>query len=318
MASYLKPRRGRKSTAIAQNLLLKRGEIFFEIPESGIGTGMGKVKMGDGSKNYNQLPYFIDPTASASTATNAGTANYSNNSGTANYSKNASTANYSTSAGSATNASTANYSKNASTSTYSTKTATDTALSTTSTNPVQNKVVAAEIGALKQSFQDGCNTISNKITELGVSTATNSSPIIIANNIEILANNKYNEGVKDADARTNPDSNNYKAGYNAGKNSTTIKYIDGTGIIDHTDSDNLNYYGYIDISGISINKIIGYKVSCDGCNYIYCLGVGNLEDAQVTYSVGLTLTGDNRIKVNIYSTNGVFTEDQFTYKIAYN
>ena len=219
----LRPLRGMKRTAINRNLLLKRGEIFFEIPETGIGTDTGKIKMGDGKTLYEDLPYFMDPATNGGTsiyannagsatnastseyairATNANTASYSNNSGTANYSKNASTA---------TNASTSNYSKNAgtalysakaysatnaSTSTYSTKTATDTALSTTSTNPVQNKVVATEIGALKQSFQDGCNTISNKITELGVSTATNSSPIIIANNIEILANNKYNEGVE--------------------------------------------------------------------------------------------------------------------------
>ena len=58
MANYLKPRRGKKATAISQNLLLKKGEIFFEYPDTGTGTGAGKIKMGDGTTTYNNLPYF--------------------------------------------------------------------------------------------------------------------------------------------------------------------------------------------------------------------------------------------------------------------
>ena len=60
MASYLRPRRGRKATAESQNILLKRGEVFFEVPTSGVGTGIGKVKVGDGTTGYSSLPYFID------------------------------------------------------------------------------------------------------------------------------------------------------------------------------------------------------------------------------------------------------------------
>lgn len=65
MASYLRPRRGRKSTAISQNIVLKRGEIFMEVPETGVGTGLGKIKIGDGTTSYSNLPYFINADAAS-------------------------------------------------------------------------------------------------------------------------------------------------------------------------------------------------------------------------------------------------------------
>lgn len=58
-AKYLRPRRGRKATAISQNIILKRGEIFFEVPEEGPGKGKGNLKMGDGRSTYSELPYFM-------------------------------------------------------------------------------------------------------------------------------------------------------------------------------------------------------------------------------------------------------------------
>ena len=45
MANYLKPKRGRRSTAEEQNFILKRGEVFFECPETGQGTGTGRIKL---------------------------------------------------------------------------------------------------------------------------------------------------------------------------------------------------------------------------------------------------------------------------------
>jgi hypothetical protein len=63
MSSYLRPRRGKKATAIAQltsSNPLKRGEIFFEVPDDGVGTGAGKIKMGDGVTAYADLPYFSE------------------------------------------------------------------------------------------------------------------------------------------------------------------------------------------------------------------------------------------------------------------
>lgn len=63
MSSYLKPRRGKKATAEAQltsSTPLKRGEVFFEVPDTGTGTGIGKIKIGDGSTGYSALPYFLE------------------------------------------------------------------------------------------------------------------------------------------------------------------------------------------------------------------------------------------------------------------
>ena len=64
MASYLKPRRGTASTAASKltrsaDGVLKNGEIFFELNNSGAGKGVGKIKMGDGSSDYNSLQYFL-------------------------------------------------------------------------------------------------------------------------------------------------------------------------------------------------------------------------------------------------------------------
>ena len=56
---YLLPRRGTKGAAISDNIILQRGELYFEVPDTGIATGFGKIKMGDGSTAYSDLPYFL-------------------------------------------------------------------------------------------------------------------------------------------------------------------------------------------------------------------------------------------------------------------
>ena len=70
--SFLRPRRGKKSAASGQtstdteDIILKRGEVFFEVPEDpddptiSTGSGIGKIKMGDGVTAYSQLPYFTN------------------------------------------------------------------------------------------------------------------------------------------------------------------------------------------------------------------------------------------------------------------
>ena len=76
MANYLRPRRGKKSTAISQltsSNPLKRGEIFFEVPDTGVGTGGGKIKMGDGTTAYSDLPYFTQDTDTSAIETLLGT-----------------------------------------------------------------------------------------------------------------------------------------------------------------------------------------------------------------------------------------------------
>ncbi|TCL60407.1 collagen triple helix repeat protein [Kineothrix alysoides] len=57
------------------------------------------------------------------------------------------------------------------------------------------KGLDTEFGGFKTSFQNGCNTIAGKVTELGCVTAGNAGPNVIAQNIEIVANKKYNDGV---------------------------------------------------------------------------------------------------------------------------
>ena len=55
--AVLKPLRGTSSTLA--NVVLESGEIAFEYPSSGPGTGQGNIKMGDGSTTYNNLPDYI-------------------------------------------------------------------------------------------------------------------------------------------------------------------------------------------------------------------------------------------------------------------
>ena len=66
MGKIFRPRRGKNSTAKAQLKTgalgpLANGEVFFELPNGGAGTGEGKIIMGDGRTAYEQLPTFIDP-----------------------------------------------------------------------------------------------------------------------------------------------------------------------------------------------------------------------------------------------------------------
>lgn len=74
MSSYLRPRRGKQSTAastLTSSNPLKRGEIFFEVPTGGVGSGQGKIKMGDGSTAYGSLPYFMSMDDSVVTFTDS-------------------------------------------------------------------------------------------------------------------------------------------------------------------------------------------------------------------------------------------------------
>jgi hypothetical protein len=103
----------------------------------------------------------------------------------------------------------------------------DSALDATSTNPIQNKPVAeaietvnSTISEMKTSFQDGCNTLVSKLTELGVTPAS-SSPTDIAAAIEQLYSDRYNAGVTAADARVNTSSASYTSGRTQGATDVT-------------------------------------------------------------------------------------------------
>ncbi len=77
MASkVLLPRRGRRSTMVVKNPVLRKGEVFFEVPEAGVGKGDTKIIIGDGVTAYDKLPYAID-IGSAKTDVNEATLTFS-------------------------------------------------------------------------------------------------------------------------------------------------------------------------------------------------------------------------------------------------
>lgn len=66
------------------------------------------------------------------------------------------------------------------------KTTVDATLSDTSTNPVQNKVIKAEIDTLKKFVSDGKTAVAVAITGKGVTTATDASFETMAENISVI------------------------------------------------------------------------------------------------------------------------------------
>lgn len=53
----IRPRGGTASQWTTANPILAEREIGFEYPAGGLGTGLVKMKMGDGSSHWNDLPY---------------------------------------------------------------------------------------------------------------------------------------------------------------------------------------------------------------------------------------------------------------------
>lgn len=56
----LRPRRGTASQWSSANPVLAEGEIGIEVPSGGVGTGIVKMKFGDGSTAWNSLPYAVE------------------------------------------------------------------------------------------------------------------------------------------------------------------------------------------------------------------------------------------------------------------
>ena len=63
-ASYknFRPRRSTKAEWEQYNPILLEGEMGIEVPDTGVGTGLVKVKFGDGINRWNDLDYGIDAT----------------------------------------------------------------------------------------------------------------------------------------------------------------------------------------------------------------------------------------------------------------
>ena len=67
MAKYLRPRRGTKTNATSNNIVLKKGEIFLCYPNNdNIGKGPGAIYIGDGASSFSQ--YTHDGSTVANTA----------------------------------------------------------------------------------------------------------------------------------------------------------------------------------------------------------------------------------------------------------
>ena len=56
----IRPRRGTLYEWSTINPLLSEGEMVIEYPESGLGNGFCKFKIGDGKRHYNDLAYAFD------------------------------------------------------------------------------------------------------------------------------------------------------------------------------------------------------------------------------------------------------------------
>lgn len=63
MYAKLRPRRSTATEWSTINPILMEGELGIECPDSGIGTGLSKFKIGDSKTHWNDLPYAFDATA---------------------------------------------------------------------------------------------------------------------------------------------------------------------------------------------------------------------------------------------------------------
>ena len=61
----IRPRRGTKYEWSSYDPVLSEGELAIEFPDTGIGSGLCKFKVGDGVTHWNQLKYAFDGTAAA-------------------------------------------------------------------------------------------------------------------------------------------------------------------------------------------------------------------------------------------------------------
>ena len=60
MFAKLRPRRSTTTEWSVTNPVLLEGELGVEVPDTGVGTGLCKFKLGDGYTQWNDLPYEFD------------------------------------------------------------------------------------------------------------------------------------------------------------------------------------------------------------------------------------------------------------------
>ena len=207
MSKILKLRRGTVSTmsGAKKNTVLAAGEIFAECPSTGIGTGAGKLKMGDGVTTYENLPYFLE-----AANLNTSAVNVTSNSQTtvANALNDVSTGNtLPTMIGALKRAvslidSTITTQFDENDSTHNTLGYRVASLEDyTGKNDTTLNSITSRVGALETSFPAGCNTIVSAVTAKGQTPASNSpsdiataiSNISTGPDLSILSKSSYTE-----------------------------------------------------------------------------------------------------------------------------
>ena len=63
MHAKIRPRRSTATEWSTINPILQEGELGIECPDTGVGTGLCKFKVGDGYTQWNDLPYAFDAAA---------------------------------------------------------------------------------------------------------------------------------------------------------------------------------------------------------------------------------------------------------------
>ena len=177
MVKIFKPRRGKKSTmaGIRKSVVLDKGEMHIEVPDSGVGTGHCRMKMGDGVTTYEHLPYAMGDTQNDKIG-------FANN--------------------------TDSNIDNVLNSIESEKPLSEligALKQAISLNKESVNDLNTECSKMREDFQDGCKKISDALAAAGV-TSSGTDLNTIIQNIETLKNqsynNGYNEGVNDTKVGT--------------------------------------------------------------------------------------------------------------------
>lgn len=71
----IRPRRGTASEWNSANPILAEGEIGIEVPSTGVGKGLVKIKFGDGATAWKSLPYGVMPVSVVQNLDTASTTN---------------------------------------------------------------------------------------------------------------------------------------------------------------------------------------------------------------------------------------------------
>ena len=176
---------------------------------------------------------------------------------------------------------------------------------------------------MKQSFQDGVNTIYNKIVSCGV-TPSDRTPTGCANGIQSIYTNRYTEGYNNGriqgqnDVKNNPNgyglytqqqydqnyTNGYNAGYSAGQGSRSISFtIQG---VANSPSGDINYWNVyandINVSAfntISFSNFVGANEHNSSGTIFVTSGGTTLVNNSSTAPSPINISGYSSISIRL-------------------